>query len=54
MKLPYLPVDHDGASAWIGRCEEALRPDTILVSTMYVNNEVGAVDAGGEDRKACS
>ena len=24
--------------------EEAIRPDTILVSIMYVNNEVGAVE----------
>ena len=38
-----LPVDHDGHIS-LKELEEAIRPDTILVSTMYVNNEVGAVE----------
>ena len=37
------PVDHDGHIS-LKELEEAIRPDTILVSTMYVNNEVGAVE----------
>lgn len=37
-----LPTDSRGVVK-IDALEEALRPDTIMVSVMYVNNEVGAV-----------
>ena len=40
-EVTILPVDHDGHIS-LKELEEAIRPDTILVSTMYVNNEVGA------------
>lgn len=42
-EVTILPVDHDGHIS-LRELEEAIRPDTILVSTMYVNNEVGAVE----------
>ena len=42
-EVTILPVDHDGHIS-LKELEEAIRPVTILVSTMYVNNEVGAVE----------
>lgn len=42
-EITFLPVDHDGHIS-LEELEAAIRPDTILVSVMYVNNEVGAVE----------
>ena len=42
-EITYLPVDHNGHID-LDQLREAVRPDTILVSVMYVNNEVGAVE----------
>lgn len=42
-EITFLPVDHDGHIS-LSELEAAVRPDTILVSVMYVNNEVGAVE----------
>ena len=39
----YLPVDGNG-KVRMDKLEAAIRTDTILVSIMYVNNEVGAVE----------
>lgn len=41
--LVVLPVDGQGVVK-MDSLKEALTPDTILVSTMYVNNEIGAVE----------
>lgn len=41
-RITYLPVDSDGIVS-LADLEEALCEDTILVSVMYVNNEVGSV-----------
>ncbi len=42
-EVTFLPVDHDGHIS-LEELERAVRPDTILVSVMYVNNEVGAIE----------
>ena len=41
--ITYLPVDSNGHIS-ISQLRESLRPETILVSVMYVNNEVGSVE----------
>ncbi len=41
-RVTYLPVDQEGTVS-LQSLEEAICPDTILVSVMYVNNEIGAV-----------
>ncbi|MFA5520182.1 MAG: IscS subfamily cysteine desulfurase [Castellaniella sp.] len=41
-ELTVLPVQADGLLA-PGALEDALRPDTILVSVMHVNNEIGVI-----------
>ena len=41
-EVTYLPVDENGIVK-LEKLKEALRPDTMMVSVMYVNNEIGAV-----------
>lgn len=41
-EITKIPVDKNGNFS-MEKLEKAIRPDTILVSTMYVNNEIGAV-----------
>ena len=41
--LTVLPVDEDGLIS-VEQVKEALRPDTILVTIMHANNEVGSVN----------
>ena len=41
--MTYLPVDHNGHIS-LEDLERAVRRETILVSVMYVNNEIGAVE----------
>lgn len=41
-QVTYLPVDHEGRISLKG-LERAIRPDTILVSIMHTNNEIGSV-----------
>ena len=39
--VTYLPVQTDGLVD-LGALEAAMRPDTAIVSVMFVNNEIGA------------
>ena len=41
--MTYLPVDHEGRIS-LSDLEQAIRPDTILVSIMHTNNEIGTVE----------
>ena len=41
-EVTYLDVEHDGLLD-LAKLEAALRPDTILVSVMFVNNEIGVI-----------
>lgn len=40
--VTYLPVDHEGRVT-LADVQKAMRPDTILVSVMHVNNELGTI-----------
>ena len=42
-EITYLPVDANGQIS-LERLQQELRDDTILVSVMYVNNEIGAIE----------
>ena len=42
-EITYLPVDENGLVR-LRDLKDAMRPDTILVSVMYVNNEIGALE----------
>ncbi len=42
-EVTYLPVDREGR-VQLSDLEAAIRPDTILVSVMLVNNEIGALE----------
>ncbi len=50
-RVTYLPVDSEGLVR-VEDLNEALCPDTILVSVMYVNNEIGSVQPVAELSRA--
>lgn len=55
-EVTYLPVDHEGRIS-LSDLERAIRKDTILVSIMHVNNEIGIVQPiaeAGELIKRCN
>lgn len=45
-RITRLPVNKEGLVD-VNELEEAITPETILVSIMYVNNEIGAVEPIG-------
>jgi cysteine desulfurase len=51
-EVTYLPVDTEGRVA-VESLERALRPDTVLVSVMAANNEIGTVQPVGELGAIC-
>ena len=50
--VTYLPVDSDGRVT-AQQVKEAIRPDTILVSIMFANNEVGTIEPIAEIGAVC-
>lgn len=51
-EVTYLPVQHDGLIS-LDALEKAIRPDTVLVSVMAVNNEIGVIQPIDEIGKLC-
>lgn len=45
-RITYLDVDEDGLVN-LEQLERAIRPDTILISVMYANNEIGTIEPIG-------
>jgi cysteine desulfurase len=52
-EITYLPVDKYGLID-LGQLENAIRKDTILVSIMHANNEIGTIEPIEEIGKICS
>jgi len=46
-EITYLDVDQDGLIS-LEELEKAIRPDTILISVMFANNEIGTIEPIGE------
>lgn len=51
-EVTYLPVDSEGKIS-LTEMENAVRPDTALVSVMYANNEIGVINPISEIGKIC-
>ena len=51
-EVTYLPVDEFGLIS-LEDFKQAVRPDTILVSIMFANNEIGAIEPIAEIGKIC-
>jgi len=51
-EVEFLPVDSEGLLE-LGALEAALRPDTILVSLMHANNEIGTIQPVAQAAQLC-
>lgn len=51
-EVTYLPVDSEGFVT-AEQVEKAIRPDTIMVSIMFANNEIGSVEPIAEIGEVC-
>jgi cysteine desulfurase len=51
-EVTYLPVDNQGRIS-SAQVEAAIRPDTILVSIMFANNEIGTINPIAEIGRVC-
>ena len=51
-EVTYLDVDSDGLVN-VSELEKAIRPDTVLVSIMYANNEIGTIEPIKEIGEIC-
>ena len=51
-EVTYLPVDSEGRLS-LNELENAIRPDTALVTIMYANNEIGVINPIPEIGKIC-
>lgn len=51
-EVTYLPVDSEGKIS-LTELENAVRPDTALVTIMYANNEIGVINPISEIGKIC-
>lgn len=51
-EVTYLDVDHDGLVS-LGQLESAIRSDTVLVSVMMANNEIGTIQPVEEISAIC-
>lgn len=50
-EVTYLDVDADGRIS-LDELQAAIRPDTILISVMFANNEIGTIEPYPRDRLA--
>jgi cysteine desulfurase len=51
-RISYLPVDNEGLVS-VNSLQQAIRPDTILVSIMAANNEIGTIQPIAEIGNVC-
>jgi len=51
--VTYLPVEHATGIIDLDQLKKAIRPDTLMVSVIHVNNEIGVVQPLKEIGEMC-